>query len=415
MSLSKVFENELQLTKTCFNMEMRGILIDQEYALTAKAYEQTLVDKARANFLKDTGEEFRDSPKLLAKVFDARGEPYPLTDKGNPSFKNDLLVRMDTPLTRIINEIRYYDKRVSTYYTPFLQKLGPDKRLRANIQQAGTQTGRFSMSTPNLQNVPKEDDKEKAYYIRRCMKPAPGKVFVMMDYDQVEYRLLMDYARQMDVVEEIKRGGDVHQITADMLGVDRKLAKTVNFSILYGVGQKALSELLKIPVPEAVRLRAHYFHKLPQVRRFIRKVQDTAISRGFVYNWLGRKCHLVRRDLAYKMPNHLIQGGCADIIKVAMNRIEQECGAKAGMLINVHDELLFEMHLDDLHLIPRIKEIMESVYLSDTGLKFTVGVEWSKKSWSWLDQEKDPPFAKKGLGDVREQIREGVYQSAPGP
>lgn len=389
--MNLVYENENRLIKTCFTIESRGVLLDLDYVRDALAYEHEKLYEAKKDFEKDTGRAYIDSSKLFAEIFDERGERYPRTDKGNPSFAADALETIDTPTTRLITRIRDHEKRAGTYYSSFLYYADKGGRLHANIRTAGTKTGRFSYANPNLQNIPKEDeesDLEKKFVVRGSFIPSPGFSFVSLDYSQVEYRLMLDYAGETGLIKRVLGGEDVHQATADMVGISRKQAKTLNFAILYGAGIDLLAHNLGIKVREADDLRRKYFSRLPKVKAFLKKVMSVGEARGHVVNWMGRRCHINHRDFSYTLPNHLIQGGAADVIKVAMNRIHEFLEGKlSGMVVQIHDDILHEIHDDEHDLVPGIQKIMESVYEPRNGMRLTVKPEISTKSWAYRDFE----------------------------
>lgn len=387
-----VYGNEMELIKTCFAMEEVGILLDKGYTLNALAYEHRGLKEAISVFEKDTGHKYTDSNKLFAEIFTARGERFPVTEKGNPSFDYDALVGLKSPTADLIIRIRDHEKRAGTYYSSFLYYLANDGRIHANINQAGTTTGRFSYSNPNLQNLSKEDEEEdlkKEYVVRGCFIPTPGFKFVSLDYSQVEYRLMLDYAGETNLIQSVLDGEDIHQSTADMVGVSRKYAKTLNFACLYGSGIANIAMMLGISEREASDLRQRYFSRLPKVKRLVKDIMRAGESRGYVRNWLGRRCHINHRDFAYKLPNHLIQGGSADVIKVAMNKIHKLLeGKKSRMVVQIHDDILHEIHEDELDIVKDIKQIMESVYVPKNGMLLTVSPEISHKSWAYRDFEK---------------------------
>jgi DNA polymerase-1 len=195
----------------------------------------------------------------------------------------------------------------------------------------------------------------------------------------------------------INNGLDVHEATAKMLNhpkVDRQIAKTINFMLLYGGGTAKLAKQLNIPETTARAWRSRYFDRLPYVQRFLERTIRTAKIKGHIHNWAGRRCYLSSHKGAYIMPNHLIQGGCADIIKSAMVKIDKLLvGTKSAMLIQVHDELILEMHKTELDLIPKIKAIMESIYQPKNNLKLTCGVEHSWVSLAPCDKVEGLPSA----------------------
>ncbi len=386
-----VYENEIRLTRTLVKMERKGIKINKPFVAKALEYEISKINEAQAEFQQLTGEAFDDSRALFRKVFDAVGEKYPTTDKGNPSFAADVLELMTTPIASCITRIRHHDKRAGTYYSSFLHFADRNDVIHASANQAGTEPGRMSYSDPNLQNVPKEDDEEDQaipYHVRSSFIPRSGRFFYDIDYQQMEYRLMLDYAGQMDVIERVMAGEDLHQAMADLVGISRKHAKTLNFAVLYGAGIAKIAHMLKISHSEARDLKYLYFAKLPKVERFITEVTKAARARGYIFNWAGRRNHISDSNFAYIMPNHIIQGGCADVVKMAMNSIDdfmEEKKIKSDLLLQVHDELLFEFDPIEAEAIHEIQQRMESVYKSTTGIKLTTSVAHSKTGWGYRD------------------------------
>jgi DNA polymerase-1 len=383
--------NEQKLTKVFFDMETRGILVDPTYIKRALQHEHQKITEAKESFKKDTGRPYKDSSKLFAEVFTARGESFPSTPKGNPSFKSEVLGSIRSPLANIIQAVREHEKRAGTYYSSFLYHMDSNRRIHAVVNQAGTTTGRLSYRDPNLQNVPKEDDEEdaqKEFVVRGSFVPTEDHHFVSFDYDQMEYKLMLDYSGEMGLIRQVLEGEDLHQATANMVGTTRKYAKTLNFAILYGAGPAKIAVMLGISVKEAQELVAKYFGKLPKVSSLIKRVRATGTSRGHIFNWYGRKYYISSREFAYKLPNHLIQGGCAEVIKLAMPIVHEKLSnLKSGLVLQIHDDLLHEIHKDELDIIPEIKRIMESIYTPKNGMNLTVSPEISKKSWAYRDFE----------------------------
>jgi len=389
-SLLSLVETEALLTKTCFAMEQKGIRIDRGYCQRAYEYETDLAEKAAAEFSHLAGVEFKDSRIVLAKAFTAAGEKYPVTEKGNPSFTDEVLEGFTSPLAQLLRNHRGAAKRANTYFANFLYFADAQDRIHPNMRQAGTDTGRFSFSDPNLQNVPKDDEGE--FPIRKAFVPSEGHFFAMLDYDQVEFRVMLDYAGEMGVIRRIiDEGLDVHQATADTMGVTRQQAKTLNFMLIYGGGAQKLATSLGVSLKEAQDLKEQYFGKLPKVSSFIRNVMERANTRGYVFNAAGRVCYFPpmmnprtgKLDrFAYKAPNHLIQGLCADIIKKAMNQVAAYLkDERSRMLLTVHDEILLEVVFDECYLLKPIKKIMEKSY-AYRHLPLSCGLDISFTSWS---------------------------------
>jgi DNA polymerase-1 len=400
--LREVHEQELQenarieynLTKTAFAMERRGINLDVAYATKCKREEEEKLITQKDEVSKFVGEEFRNGPKWLAGAFNKFDQPYDCNPKtGNPIFDKHALERMDSPIANMVKDIRKTDKYINTYYSSYLG-MHQAGMIYATVNQAGTDTGRLSYRDPNLQQVPKEEDFEVGMrQVRKCFVPPEDYCLVMIDYDQQEFRLMLDYAGETRLIRNIMHyGEDVHQATADMVGIDRKSAKTLNFGLLYGMGAEKLAGALKIDEPEARELRSMYFGRLPKVKRFIRDVINTAESRGYIRTWTGRKLFFPNKELAYKAPNHLIQGGCGDMAKIAMHRCEQHLAyVYSKLLVQVHDELLFKFHKDELEKIEGTHGIMEDVYKPYNGMRLTCGVEHSWKSWGKQDVKEGYP------------------------
>lgn len=399
--------NERKLTKTCFRMERRGITVDRDYTENALEYTNREIEKKKDEFNTLTGIEFSGKTSEIVEAFRRAGIELPKTATGKPCTDKRILDELENPIADKIREIRKAEKLASTYYSSFLHFADERGLIHANMRQAGTETGRFSYSDPNLQNIPKEDepeDKKKPYIVRKCFVPSsPEFCLVAIDYNQQEYRVMADYAGEHALIARIMDGEDVHAVTAEMLGVTRKAAKTLNFGLLYGMGAAKLARALGVDMDEAIRLRHLYFSRLPSVSKFTRQVMRNGEIRGFVFNWFGFRSYIVAKEYAYVLPNHIVQGSCAQVLRIAMNRIDEYMRLnkmRSGILVQVHDELLFEFHESELHHIAPIREIMESVYPGRNGMKLTCSVEHSWTSWGKVDMQAGLPDAK-----TRDQIQ----------
>ena len=378
---------ESTLTPVCYGMERRGLQLNVDYTIKAYHYEKQLLESKLAIINSMLGCEFTDSAKAIQKHLSYQ---LPLTDANNPSLTDDVIdyilsaggtTPRDSTILGLVREIRWFKKRINTYYESYLNRKDTSGIIHPTMWQAGTRTGRFSYSDPNLQNMPKEEDSEEPFVIRGCFKPRDGYSFISLDYSQMEYRMLADYANEKDVIRRVMEGADFHQVTADMFGVSRKQAKTINFACLYGAGVDKLSTMLGTTKHEASRLRDRYFMALPNVERLIDDVISTGKSRGFVQNWYGRKMY-AQKEFCYALPNHLIQGGGADVVKLAMVEIEKELrGSDIHMVLQVHDQLVFEYPTGmDNTKLKRVKEIMENTYVPRNGMKLTVDISESTTS-----------------------------------
>lgn len=377
--LRSLSATECKLLNVCAEVEERGVLINRQFVqqgLEHEAAKQTAIERW---FELKYNEEFVDSIQVLAPKLKEIGVETGSTEKGNESIAETVLASSKEELPQKILAHREAAKRKDTYFQSFLTLSQADGFLHPDMKQSGTRTGRFSFADPNLQNVPAEDDSD--YPIRRALVPSPGYFFFMPDYNQMEFRMMLDYAGELGLINKILEGHDPHQATADMTGLSRKAAKTLNFGLLYGMGIQKLANALGISYDEAKAFKYQYFGALPRVKALIYQASDIAKERGFVYTWAGRKLDFKNPNFAYKAINGIIQGGCADVVKEVMTLLHGDkrmCGSR--IIMQVHDELLFEVPLENLGGLRFIKDTMEGVYKYNH-LPLTVGLSYSLESF----------------------------------
>lgn len=377
--------NEIKLTKTVFAMEQRGVQLDVDYCKRAVDYFISKIELIFNEFKALTGHDFQDSPKLFLEVFKDEkihyGEPTEKTGKVSPLFDSSILETYKNPAAKVVLDYRTAKSNLD-FFQGFLFYADDKGVLHANFAQDGTVTGRFGSFAPNLQNLTQdtEESLKEIFVIRRAIIPRHGFLFAMLDMDQVEYRLLIDYIQSKDLIEKILGGLDVHEATANLAGVSRKEAKAVNFGTVYGQGIQALADTVKCSRDRAEQLQNAIFKASPELAPFIFKLKNHAEKAGYIVNWFGRRCHYPNRRLAYKAVNSWSQGGCADLIKIAMNRVHDYLADKQSkMILSIHDDLTFEIHETELYVLPKIKEIMETAY-PYISLPLTVSVEYSYKN-----------------------------------
>jgi DNA polymerase-1 len=288
------------------------------------------------------------------------------------------------PLPKKVLEWRQLQKLKSTYADALLQQINPaTKRVHTSYSMTGAQTGRLSSTDPNLQNIPVRT--EEGRKIRRAFVAAKGAKLISLDYSQIELRLLAHVA-DMDVLKKAFRDGlDIHAMTASQVfgvpiaGMDpniRRRAKTINFGIIYGISAFGLATQLGISRGEAGAYIEAYFERYPGIRAYMERTKDFARRNGFVVTPFGRRIHITgftgqrpgERGFAERQSiNAPLQGGAADIIKRAMIRIPEALAAKklnARMLLQVHDELLFEAPTAEVEAtIAALKPVMEKATL----------------------------------------------------
>jgi DNA polymerase-1 len=373
----EVLENEASLTKTLFWMETRGVTINRQYCKESLVECLKQMKECIDKFKESCGSEFKLSNKVFQEVFVSDKPNWEYTDKNNPSFVSGVLKNFSNEAASYVVKYRELKSRYD-FFNKFLFYADSEDYVHTSFNSAEGRTGRLSSSNPNLQNLRRPDEKNiDPLDVRSAFIPRPGYVFVMFDYSQLEYRVMLDQAGANGLIDKVKSGLDVHEATARLAGITRQQAKTCNFLTLYGGGVKLLAENLGTTEDKARGIRQAIFRAAPEIKEFINAVVKKAETRGWIFNWFGRRYYFPDTSKCYKAPNYLIQGGCADLLKIVMNKCHELLqGTKSFMLLTIHDELVFELHKTELHLAPKIKEIMETTY-PHKKLPMAVSVEYS--------------------------------------
>jgi DNA polymerase-1 len=389
--LSSSSELESDLTRACYAMERRGIELDRQYTVKAMQHESHKLKVSKARFSVLLGAQFKNSAKYIQGLIKTQ---LPKTDEGNPSLDDEVLEsllhcedKVTKGMAEIVREIRRSDKLIGTYYKNYLNLVDSNGFIHPNMWPGGTRTGRFSYSDPNLQNLHKDKGSTAEYVVRGCFKPRSGHAFLAFDYEQMEYKVMAAYANDQRIIKKVMAGADFHQAIADQLGIDRDKAKTLNFACLYGSGADQIGNMLGISSFEARTLKTKYFLGMPKVDEFIAKVINAGRTRGYVTTWSGRKLYC-EPEFAYALPNHLIQGGCADIVKRAMVELHKTI-PHIPMVLQIHDELVFDAPIEYItdKAIQTIKSIMQNAFPEKNGLRLTVDASISFKSLAKRDFE----------------------------
>ena len=398
-NIESIFKLESSLLPVLLDMKERGVRVDVDKAEQTKKKLVSLEQNLLKEVKDETGIWVEPwAASSIAKVFDKLGLSYKRTAKTNaPAFTKVFLANHVHPVAQKIVRLREFNKANTTFIETIL-KHEHNGRIHCDFNplrsdEGGTVTGRFSSSHPNLQQQPARDPEIKKM-IRGLFLPEEGEKWGSFDYASQEPRWLAHYCWALkgpsrsplidDIVKMYHDGNaDFHQMVADMAGVTRKEAKTVNLGIMYGMGRKKLGTTLDISEEEAKRLLAEYHIKVPFVKGMADLAANTALEHGVVRTWLGRKCHfnmweprsyefnralpleeaakeyggrgMIRRAFTYKALNRLIQGSSADQTKKAM----VEC-YKEGLLplLTVHDELCFSVNSREQ--ADKIVEIMKT-------------------------------------------------------
>ena len=413
-SINDVWEMEMELLPILIETRRKGIRVDEEKAVSLKKE----FKEKEYQVLKKIKDETTMKPDIwaarsVAQVFDRIGVEYPRTPKtGEPSFTQNWLVNCNNPIAQLIREAREINKFHSTFIDS-IQRFVHKGRIHSEINQlrsdqGGTVSGRLSYSNPNLQQIPARN-KEFGDKIRSLFLPEEGKQWGSFDYSQQEPRLVAHYAASVnedftgadEFIEAYKNeAADFHQIVADMAGISRTQAKTINLGLFYGMGKAKLGRELGISKDNAENLLNKYHSRVPFVKKLAEAVTNSASKYGFIRTIRGRKCRFdmwepatfgmnkamqyeeakaiygnnIRRAFTYKALNRLIQGSAADQTKQAMINCYKQ-GYKP--LLQIHDELCFSINSEED--IKGVKEVMENA-IENLKVPFKVDVALGR-SW----------------------------------
>jgi len=396
---SMLHDIELPTTYVLLKMERAGIKIDIDFLQGLKQEYQQKLTQIETEIFQLAGTHFNiQSPKQLGKIL-FETLTLPTQKKNKTGFSTDVSVLEELakihPLPQKILDYRSLAKLISTYIDALPQQVNPHTgRVHTTYNQTIAETGRLSSTDPNLQNIPIRT--EEGRKIRRAFITEPGWVLLSADYSQIELRILAHLSEDPELLSAFQQNLDVHRLTAaKIFNIDpqtvtneqRAIAKTVNFGVIYGQTPYGLSSQLKIPQSEAKLYIDQYFQKYQKVKTYRDQVLMTARQTKEVRTLLGRRRHVpdiehrnqALRQMAERFAfNTVLQGTAADIIKLAMIRLDQKLTStqsQAGLLLQVHDELVVESPQAEIPQVKEmIREAMEGVYPMKVALKVSIGV-----------------------------------------
>lgn len=425
---------ELPLEPVLADMEARGIRIDRDYLHhLSQELEQRLEAIATESY-DLAGEVFNlNSPKQLSELlFNKLGLDTQKTRKTKLGYSTDAAtlekLEQDHPIIPLITTHRTLVKLKSTYVDALPSLVRPDtERVHTDFNQAITATGRLSSSNPNLQNIPIRT--EFSRQIRKAFIPEPGWILVAADYSQIELRILAHLSQEPRLLQAYHHNQDVHRLTAQLLlekdditSEERRLAKIINFGVIYGMGSQRFAREAGVSLGEAKTFIQRFYNRYPQVFSYLQRMEKQAVSQGYVETILGRRRYfsfesrdLVKlkgaspgaiaevdlsklkmsqyeRGLLRAAANAPIQGSSADIIKVAMVKLAKILAAdrnpegnakpyQARMLLQVHDELVLEMPPDEW---PQLEPIITTTMIQAIPLSVPLQVEIHRGE-NWMD------------------------------
>ena len=372
------FDVELPLCRVLADMERSGFLVDGGALARFGADLSDTIRQLEERIYAAAGQQFNiNSPKQLGKVlFEDLGLPHGKKTKTGWSTNADVLEKLkDQPLVADVLTYRQYAKLKSTYADGLLKVIDPDGRIRTSVQMTVTATGRLSSTEPNLQNIPTRTDLGSK--MREMFVAAPGHVLVDADYSQIELRLLAHISGDEAMQQAFLSGEDFHTVTAarvfhvpqdQVTHQMRSRAKAVNFGIVYGISAFSLSQDIGVTVAEAKEYMERYFATYTGVRQYMEQVVSQARERGYVETlWHRRRALPELKSSNFNMRsfgervalNMPIQGTAADIMKLAMVRVEHRLkgeGLAAKLIMQVHDELIVECPEEEKETVERLLE-----------------------------------------------------------
>ncbi|MDE6756109.1 MAG: DNA polymerase I [Muribaculaceae bacterium] len=392
---------ELPFIKVLAEMEMTGVRINVDELAKLSVQLTARVNEMEQRCYALAGKSFNiGSPRQVGEILFEHLKIDPKakrTKTGAYSTTEEILEkhRHTHEVVDLILKIRGLNKLLATYINALPELINPATgKIHTSFNQTVTVTGRISSTNPNLQNIPIRTDDGRE--IRRAFIPDEGCLLMSADYSQIELRLMAEMSGDPDMVAAFREGVDIHRATAakiykmpleEVSDRERRNAKTANFGIIYGISAFGLSERLDIPRAEAKMLIDGYFETYPRVKEYIDESVESARTRGYVTTVMGRKRYLpdinsrnatVRSYAERNAVNAPLQGSAADIIKKAMIEISREMkarGMRSRMIIQVHDELVFNVVPDELPALQQlVTRLMEGAYSGKVALEVASGV-----------------------------------------
>ncbi|HAU40240.1 TPA: DNA polymerase I [Candidatus Peregrinibacteria bacterium] len=401
-ALDEAFDVEFPFTLTLLGMEREGIAVDKGVLETFKKEVALEIATLTEQIHSACGTVFNlNSPKQLGVIlFETLGLPHGKKTKTGYSTDEQVLegLQFEHPMIPMLLQYREYHKLYSTYIEPLIALAQNDSssRIYTSFVQTGTATGRLSSKNPNLQNIPVKT--ALGMRIREAFVAPRGKKLIGIDYSQIELRLLAHFSEDTVLVNAFNEGHDIHMQTAIALfGAEdaprkRNIAKTVNFGLLYGMGQKKLSDTLGITTKEAKEIIERYFETFPSVKGYFNGIVEQAKEIGYVETLLHRRRYfdfgsatpMLKAAYERESVNTVFQGSASDLIKLSMNKIDTMIraeGLRARMLLQIHDELIFEVDEDVVEVYAtRFVDVMESILELRVPLKTSmhIGNHWGE-------------------------------------
>ena len=450
---NQIFEMECDLTKVLYNIEGHGVSIDTQYVADAIVKIDKRTEEIANKIYELVGDEFNiNSTQQVGEILNALGIQSPIkTPKDKDSWNEAALMQINHPLAGYIRQYRALGKLRSTYMEPY-QDIDI---MHTSYCNWGTLTGRLSSREPNLQNIPRthfkladveltpnvketltsrinaqitakgithdlalddevlqtwsfvgdeyyNEDDDNQVAVRRLFVPREGYQLVSFDYSQMEVRVFLSYLRNPEVDEllqskDVDFHGEAAKIAFSVAEEDdsfkfyRQMAKNITFGVIYGIGKAKLANQLNVSESDAMKYKKQYFAGIKGSRKFFNSVMSTVQERGWIKNRYGR-VYIIPGDISYKGVNYLVQGTSADILNERMIQVYDYLkNKKSNILLQVHDEIICEIHSDEMDTVPfEIQKLMESNSLD---IPLRVDIDVCKPSWASKEAFEDTPRA----------------------
>lgn len=388
---------EFPFVEVLRDMECEGIKIDVQWFEELRNVLSINLSQKETEIFAHAKQTFNiNSPKQLSEVLFQNLQLRAIRQiKGGYSTDEQTLeeIKDSHPIVPCLMEYRELFKLKNTYVEPILKLKTNQDRIHTSFLQTGTTTGRLSSRSPNLQNIPVRTDMGKQ--IRRGFVAEEGKKLLSVDYSQIELRLLAHFSEDKELVAAFQNNLDIHSRTAEMIfGIEaqdkRHIAKTINFGLIYGMGVRKLAKTLKIKNTEAKEYIDRYFDSFPTVKSFLKEQEEQILNNGYAQTLLGHRRYFnfdgitdfMRSNYLREGINSIFQGSAADLIKLSMLKIyETFKDTSLKMLVQVHDELIFEvLESEALEVAKKIEEIMNNVYTLRVPLRcnISIGDNWGE-------------------------------------
>lgn len=398
----EIYRREIELLPILCDMEEEGVFIDQDLLGQKSVKLGEELECLNNEILSETGMDFDlNSPKQLREMLQKKGihtRRYTPTGKMSTDNKSLKSISRKFPFVQKVLNYREKFKNKNTYTDPLRDFCDENSRIHCNYMQAVAVTGRLTCTKPSLQVIPRSTGIRDAF-----LRPSEDYFIVAIDLDQLELRVTCHFSEDPILMHAYTHGEDIHSRTAaeifdidisDVKKEQRTIAKPINFGIIYGIGPNKLAETLGVDTKKASHYIERYLERYAGVAKFIEKYKKIAKTNGYVKNYFGRVRHLNhlldpnievwRKERAYRQAvNYIVQSSAADMFKIILIRCHEILmGKKTKMVMNIHDELVFYWHKDEIDLIPTVKRAFE-----DWDFKIPIIAEVSYSMNSWGDKE----------------------------